>query len=156
MVGLSFHNESNGKDRDFLELCRLAGKRIGTAFYVIDNINQMDGALAVFENYSDVIASFRIKAASNLGRENKATKHIFTSQMVKHILSLGGSIDNRYSNKISYASMVLNGKEIRLISWYDKHNIDLLDIDGPPYYMSKDGGIHNLVTTCILDEPCTQ
>lgn len=150
-IGLSFHKESNGLDLKFLELCRKHKKIIGTAFYVIDDINQIDEALILFDAYKDVVHSLRLKAASNLGVETKAINHIFTSDMVNAILARGGFLDGRYSNKVSYASMVLNGKEVKLISWYNLNNVDLIDINGPPYYASKDGKLHNLVTSCLLD-----
>lgn len=156
MVGLSFHKESNGADLRFLDLCREHKKRIGTSFYVIDDLTQINDALAIYDKYADVICSIRIKSASNLGQETRAKKRIYTSEMVNDILRRGGQIDMRYSNKISYASMLLGNKEIRLICWYDKENIDLLDIDGPPYCLDNNGNIHNLVTSCILDEPCMQ
>jgi len=155
MIGLSLHQESNGADLNFLELCRQRGKKIGTVFYVIDDLKQIDHALALYDEFSDVICSLRIKAASNLGNETRANNHIYTSEMVANILARGGQLDSRYSNKISYASMLLAGKEIRLISWYNINNIDLNDIAGPPYCFAKNGSINNLVTSCILDGKAT-
>lgn len=151
MVGLSFHKESNGADFKFLGLCREYSKKIGTAFFVIDDLSQIDEALAVYAEFEDIICSFRIKAASNLGREHGAYNHIYTSEMVHEIMNRGGSIDRRYSNKISYASMLLNGKEIRLISWYDINNVDLQDIAGPPYTIGRDGIPRNLVINCLME-----
>lgn len=150
-VGLSFHKESNGSDFRFLDLCRAKGRKVATAFYVIDDIYQINDAIKIYDQYADVICSLRIKAASNLGQSQNVKKHIFTSDMVQYVMFLGGEMNFSDCQKISYASMKLNGRDLYLISWYNANNVDLEDIDCPPYYMAKDGKYYNLVTTCIKD-----
>ena len=151
-IGLSFHKESMGMDYLFLQLCRKLGYKVATTFWVIDDLKQIDEALVVLEGYQDVICSMRIKAASNLWHEEKAFNKIFTSDMVRSMKGKGAELDFTYNVKNSYAPMLYKGIRVMLISWYDKYNVDLNDIDCAPWYRAKDGSINNLVTTGILNE----
>ena len=56
------------------------------------------------------------------------------------------------NNKLSYANILFDGMTFILISWYDRFNVDLTDINCAPYYKALDGKIYNLVTACILNE----
>jgi organic radical activating enzyme len=152
-VGLSFHPESDGKDIEFLELCRKRKVIIDTALYVIDSIDHIDIATSLARKYSDVIPNMRIKAASNLGNESGATNKIFVSDMINH-LKRKGNTDLALSqfNKLSFGNVIHEGLFLMLVSWYDINNVDLLDISCPPYYRSKDGGIYNLVTAELINE----
>ena len=40
---------------------------------------------------------------------------------------------------------------VKLISWYDVQNIDLNDIDCPPYYKARDGNLYNFVTAALVN-----
>lgn len=151
--GLSFHKESNGKDLEFIDICRNKGVLIGTAFYVIDSVDQMQEAVKLLEENQDVLREIRIKAASNLWNESKVNNKIFVSDMFKQLVNLGEtSIDTTCNNKLSYANTIHKGLKIKLISWYDKYNIDLDDINCDPWYLAKNGTLNNLVTTGILNE----
>ncbi len=153
-IGLSFHPESDGKDREFLDLCRAKKIRIGTCFYVIDSIDQISAALDVYDKYRDVLCEMRIKAASNLWNTSCAEKHVFVSDMIKYLEKEGTlkiTTDTCY-NKNSYANVQLDNLTLKLISWYDVYNIDLRDISCPPYYRAMDGKLYNLVTACIMNE----
>lgn len=150
LAGLSFHKESKGKDIEVLELCRKKGYQIGTTFFVIDSIDQMQEAIDLAREYQDVIYRFRIKAASNLWNENKASNHIFISDMIAWLNDHGKtSLIECENNKNSYANVMFDGIRLVLVSWYDKGNVDLEDIDCGPWYMANDGTINNLVTTCL-------
>lgn len=149
-IGLSFHKESMGKDLMLLDLLRKKNLKLGTSFYVIDDLKQIDSALSIYRDNQDVMSEIRIKAASNLGSENHAVNKIYTSDMLKYLSSIGKTeIDQRYNNKVSYANVIHAGLNIKLISWYDKDNIDLLDINCPPFYKSSDGKYYNMVTACL-------
>jgi len=154
-VGLSFHPESDGKDKEFLELCRKIGVMLGTSFYVIDSIDQIENAVRLLEDNQDVLCEIRIKAATNIWNESKAKEKIFVSDMINKLISMGETtIDNRSNNKISYGSVIHKGLPIKLISWYDIDNVDLNDIDCGPWYLAKDGTINNFVTTGLINEGC--
>ncbi len=152
-VGLSFHAESKGKDIEFLELCRSKKIIIDTALFVIDDIPQINAGLVLLRKYSDVIPNMRIKAASNLGNETRATNKIFVSDMINY-LKRRGKTDLALSqfNKVSFGNVMHEGLYLMLVSWYDTQNVDLLDIACPPYYRSKDGKIYGLVTAELINE----
>lgn len=149
-IGLSFHPESKGADIQFLELLRAKKLRLGTSFYVIDDLSQIQSALAIYKDYQDVLCDMRIKAASNLWNEQRAVNKIYTSDMLQYLCSLGKTeLDHQANNKVSYACCFHEGMNLKLISWYDKWNVDLMDINCPPYYRAQDGEIYNLVTSCL-------
>lgn len=153
-VGLSYHREAKGRDIDFLILCREKGLKVGSVQYVIDNISQIDEAITLYENYRDVITIMKIKAASNLWQEHDVRNTIFTSDMINY-LRTKGEVDliPGMAQKVSYASVMFKRcLPINLVSWYEVGNVDLYDIDCPPYYRSKDGVIRDFVTACLFND----
>lgn len=151
-ISLSFHKESEGRDLEFLELCKKKGVKIWTCFYVIDDLQQIDEALEIFTAYQDVVNNFRLKVASNLGVENKADNKIFVSDVIKYLFALGETEFQQANQKVSYAQLLHKGLEIKVISWYDVLNIDLWDIDCEPYWKANDGTVNNFVTSAIINE----
>jgi organic radical activating enzyme/GNAT superfamily N-acetyltransferase len=152
-VSLSFHKESEGKDLEFLELCKKKGIKIWTCFYVIDDLKQIDQALELFRVYVGTVDNFRIKIASNLGIENKAENKLFVSDIIRYLMSLEDDTEFQpASQKVSYGQVWHDGIDIKIISWYDVNNIDLWDIDCAPYWKANDGTISNFVTSAIINE----
>lgn len=153
-IALSFHKESAGGDFAFLERCRTRGFTISSSFFVIDNVRQIDEAIAVHREYGDVLQNMRIKAASNLWNEAGAGNKIYVSDMLRYFADKGPTnIITYLNNKVSYANIMHGGLMYMLVSWYDSYNVDLDDINCGPWYKAKDGTINNLVTTCFINEP---
>lgn len=151
-VSLSLHKEANGKDIEFLVLCKKLGLRIETVLVVIDELTQIDFYIELFEQYKSVIGSLRIKAASNIWNTSCVANHLFVSDMLAYLeKSHTVSIDYSENNKVSYASIICDGLPVRLISWYDLSNIDLQDVNCAPYYKAKDGVIRDLVSAFIIN-----
>lgn len=152
-ISLSLHKESNGLDIAFLNFCKNTNHKIWTLIYTMDSLSQMEEALTVFAAYSDVVHNFRIKSVSNVWATYtvKNSNKIFTSDMVKEI-SKYGEIRPARKQKVSVASIGFQGLEIRLVHWYDIMNIDLWDIDCPPYYKARNGKLYNMLTACIINE----
>jgi hypothetical protein len=139
---------------EFLELCRHNQLKAGSVFYVIDSVDQISDAIALFKEYRTSIYSMRIKAASNLWNESGALNKIFVSDMLAYFCSMGPTqIMNGapFFNKVSYANIMHDGLLFHLISWYDATNVDLMDIDCPPYHKGKDGKIRNLAASFIMN-----
>jgi uncharacterized radical SAM superfamily Fe-S cluster-containing enzyme len=152
-IALSFHPESNDKDIAFIKLCKKKKLKLLTVMYVIDNLEQIKDVLKLYESYKDTILNIRIKAATKVGNTKINCKRIFVSDMIKHLESFGKVIINKTkSNKVKFASIYFNGLDISLVSWYDKYNIDLNDINCAPYYKAKNGSINNMLTSFILNE----
>lgn len=154
LIGLSFHPEAKGQDISFLDLCRDMGLVLGTTFFVIDNIFQIETALRIYREYPDVIQEMRIKAASNLWAERKVEEQIFVSDMLNYLAVRGPTTveTENCCNKPSYANVTHDGMNLKLISWYNVRNVDLEDIDCAPWYRARDGQIYNLVTACLVNE----
>lgn len=156
-IGLSFHLESNGRDFDLLDVMRSKGWRLATTLFVVDQMDQIEDAVEVYNEYRDVIASMRIRSACNLWGEDKAKGRIYVSDMIKFLGTMGHvEILEEEGNKVSYAPMKLsyqgNCMDLRLVSWYDVNNVDLWDIDCPPLYRDDKGVLRNFVTAAIRNE----
>jgi len=151
-ISLSFHKESEGKDLEFLELCKKKGVKIWTCFYVIDDLKQIDEAIEIFRAYVGTIDNFRIKVASNLGVEGKADNKLFVSDVIKYLFTLDETEFQPVNQKVSYAQLWHDGLDIKVVSWYDVNNIDLWDIDCAPYWKANDGTVNNFVTSAIINE----
>jgi hypothetical protein len=157
LVGLSFHKESQCKDIEFLELCRSKGLIVGTSFYVIDALDQINDALAIFREYRGVLRNMRIKAASNLWCEQDVTKkdRIYTSDMIGYLNTKGSTEllgSDSINNKLSYANVMHDGMHLILVSWYDVGNVDLDDIECPPFYRAMDGKVYDFVKSSLVNE----
>jgi hypothetical protein len=76
--------------------------------------------------------------------------------MLKYMKKFGATINDKENNKLSYANLIVEDMDIKLVSWYDKSNVDLNDINCPPYYRAKDGTVNNLVTTGLINEGLTR
>jgi hypothetical protein len=154
-IAPSFHNETNNPGIEaFLGTCRREGWRIGTCYWVIDDLAQMDDAVGMMRKYRDVVGSMRIKAASNMWMETKVENKIFVSDMLRH-LSAKGKCRLRTDlpgNRTSLANVEHDGMIFMLVSWYDRFNVDLDDINCGPWYRAKNGEVHNLVTSCLVNE----
>jgi organic radical activating enzyme len=152
-VGLSNHSEANDKVVEFLYLCRDKGIKIGSVQFVIDRLDQIDEILTLYINYRDVIVNVKIKAASNLWKEQSVKNQIFVSDILNYLRSKGRvKLQERVSQKLSYASILFEGLRMNLVSWYEVGNVDLQDINCPPYYKAKDGIIRDFVSSCLINE----
>ena len=151
-IALSFHKESGGKDRQVLELARERGVKIGSSFWVIDDVTQIDEAVETYREFKDVLCSMHIKAASPLWDTKETVEKIFVSDMLKYMKKFDAKLDPKQNNKVSYANVTVEDLDIKLVSWYDKSNVNLDDINCPPYYRANDGTVNNLVTTGLINE----
>ena len=150
------HRESGGKDLEFLELCRDSGFKVASAIFVIDAIEEIDGIVETYRSFRDVLASVRIRSAARIWNEDKPENKIFVSTIINYLAGKGRIeilSDTLHNNKTSYGN-VLFEKELTFYPscWYDRFNIDLNDIDCPPYYKAKDGSVNNIVTSFLINE----
>ena len=151
-IALSFHKEGNGADRRVLEMARERGMKIGSSFWVIDDVAQIDEAVNTYREFKDVLCSMRIKAASSLWNTKETAAKIFVSDMLKYMKKMNVMLNAKGNNKLNYANVTVEEMDIKLVSWYDRSNVDLNDINCPPYYRALDGTVNNLVTTGLINE----
>jgi len=150
-VALSLHPESNGKDTEFLELCRRRGYKVASGLYVVDTTDKIDKAVELYKEYDDVLCSFRIKGATQIWDSKKPKHTMFVSDIISH-LEKTGEVDVQAGSKVSFGIIHYNKMELKLVSWYNVCNIDLNDINCPPYYRAKDGNVYHMLTSFILNE----
>ena len=153
-ISLSMHKESEGADVRFLELCQKLGIKIWTCLFVIDSLEQINEAFDLMTPFLSTVCSIRIKAASNLWGETDAKEKIFVSDMLTYLTMLGEVelVNDGVYNKVSYANVLFEGMKVELVSWYDVTNVDLYDIDCPPYFKAFNGSVNNFVTTGLINE----
>jgi hypothetical protein len=151
----SFHESANNTCIEaFLTRCRREGWKINNAYWVIDNVGQIESPMAMMKKWCDVIKCMRIKAASNLWAEQRAGNRVFTSDMLKYLLAkpdfhLRSDLSG---NRTSEAYVECHGMLFALVSWYDRFNVDLDDINCGPWYRAKNGEVHDLVYSCLINE----
>jgi len=153
-IGLSLHKESNGKDIQFLKLCKRRGFKIASTLFVIDNVSQISEALEIYKEFKDVILCMRIKVATCVWVEDKPKRIIYVSEMLKYLESLGKVkiLTKEYNNKVSFSHVEFDGLHLILGSWYDVSNIDLEDNEHPPWYKANDGNVYSLTTAFMVNK----
>lgn len=163
MIGLSFHEESQGADIALLELCRKRKWKVRHALCVVDSVdqsheNQIDKYLAIFRKYRDTIIDLRIKAAGNLGNTDCVMDPMFTSDIYNYLCSKGKTMvvarlhkEQQYI-KNSFVTVMHKGLLCHLVAWYNIDNVDLQDIDCPPYYRANDGNLYNFATALMINQ----
>lgn len=149
-INLSMHPESNGKDLEIIEQAEKMGCKLESVLFVIDKVEQIDGILSFCKGRG--IEAVRIKAATKLWAENKPENKIFVSDMMKYMQKYNPESIWWRNNKTSFFNTRIDGIFYMLVSWYDAYNVDLLDINCPPFYTAKTGQIENIVTAALINE----
>ena len=150
-LALSIHSEAMGKDIEFLNLCQRKGYRVFTVLCIVDDIRQIDDAIALYQRFRNTIVGMRLRAAAPVWNERKQMNKIFVSDMLRYLQDKGNTTALRYS-KTPFGEVYHDGYPLKLVSWYDVNNIDLNDINGPPYFRANDGNVYQMLTAYILNE----
>jgi organic radical activating enzyme len=163
-LNLSIHGKETEKWRDVVSSCRRDKIKIESALIVIDSEASFTAAIALAKELSDVVMTFRIKAATKLWNEKKPKEKIFVSDMwhwlektgkdarlVTETMNDNGVVEPRH-NKSVFANVEFDGMFLMLVSWHDVTNVDLVEIRCAPYYRARNGEVCNLVTTNIINE----
>jgi hypothetical protein len=121
---------------------------------VIDSKESFYQALRICVEFNDVVHGWRIKAATNIWNETRASEKIFVSDMLAWLNEVGkpALIEEGRNNKVSFINVALNSMFLMLVSWYDAGNVDLLDIDCAPYHVARNGEHGNFVTSLLINE----
>ena len=153
-LNLSIHHTETDEWKVFIEKCRVCKIKLESALIVIDSEKDFINAINICKSLTDVVDVFRIKAATKLWDEQKPKDKIFCSDMFAWLNTHFGKtfINNTLFNKSVFVNVVCEGLKLMLVSWNDIHNVDLLEIDCPPFYRAKNGGIYNFVTSCLINE----
>jgi hypothetical protein len=156
-VNLSLHPESDAWN-NVVSMARADNVVLESALIVVDSKEGFFDALKQAQGLADVVASFRIKAASRIWAEQKPGK-IFVSDMLGWLDEAGGtySIVTQRHNKSVIVNVIWTGPDgppvfLMLVSWHDVENVDLLDIDCAPWYRARNGEVANLVTAGLINE----
>jgi organic radical activating enzyme len=153
-LNLSIHDDQTDAWKTLLQQCREEYRKVESALIVVDSAASFLRAIDFGFEYSDVVQSFRIKAASKLWNEQKPDKKIFVSDMLAWLEGSGRQyqIIMPGHNKPSFVNVLVNGLWFMLVSWYDVSNVDIKDINCAPYYRARNGEVVNLVTYALINE----
>lgn len=151
-INLSVHKEA-GK-LEVLDHLRARGLKLESILVVVDELGQIDGIVSLMDEYRDVIASARVKAATRIWSEQKPEETVFVSDMLNYLMDKGVTrvVANGRNNKTNFCNVVHNGLFLMLVAWYGVHNVDLIDIDCAPWYRARNGQVCNMVTAGLINE----
>lgn len=153
-INLSIHIKETDKWMQVVEHCKKSGLKMESALIVVSSRDEFYRALAIAKTMEGVCRSFRIKAASKIWNEQKPGEKIFVSDMWQWLEDTGLEVKlvTQKFNKVSFVNVWYNGLFLMLVSWYDRTNIDLLDVDCSPSYRARNGEIANMVTAMLINE----
>ena len=161
-LNLSLHLKETDTWRIIMEMLRADKIRIESALVVINSKESFLNAVALAHEYSDVIAAMRIHVGTALYADQKpatGADKIFVSDMLNWLEEAGENPKPFMPdhNKPTFFNVKAGGAGVRpmwlmLVSWYDKTNIDVIDIAVPPLYRAKTGQALNLVHWGIVNE----
>ena len=151
-VAFSIHPEAEIKEV-VISNFRQLGKKLSAVFWVITSLEEIAEVMEFYRANSDVICQVRIKAATNVWGTQHVDNKIFVSDILTELRRLGTvKIDTEKGNKSTAVNCTVDGLPIMAVSWYDKYNIDLEDINCAPYYRGKDGVVRDFLSASILNE----
>jgi organic radical activating enzyme len=153
-LNLSLHLKETDKWMEVIARCQTLGIKIESALIVVENKDEFWKAVELAKMFKDTVLSFRIKAASLLWNEQRPSNKIFVSDMWNWLEESGKPvrmIPQRH-NKVSIVNVLYEGCWLMLVSWYDRTNIDLVDVDCAPWYRARNGQVENFVTACLINE----
>jgi hypothetical protein len=148
-IGLSYHPEMEAFD-EVVENIKSAGVTIDSVFFVIDEIGQIDRAIAFARQNRGFAKTIRIKAASNIWDEQNAGR-IYNSQVLKAFGKRGPFILSSDFKPV-YVPFLFDGMNFAAISWHSIDNVDLAEIDCPPTYRAKSGEVCDFVKAMLINE----
>ena len=153
-LNLSLHLKETDKWMEVVARCRSLGVKIESALIVINSRDEFLMAVELAKTLKDVVISFRIKAASLLWNEQKPQEKIFVSDMWSWLDRTGKPVQliPQRHNKVSIVNVAYDGMWIMIVSWYDRTNIDLIDVDCAPWYRARNGEVKNFVVSCLINE----
>lgn len=147
---LSHHPETERLFEDAVADARNTGKKFGTIIFTIDNETDLFAAVERGLNLQDVSGSFRIHVAAPVGADSEKPRNaMFVSDMLNALLTKWNVLVGK--GKLTYLPVLIDDVDFRLISWANKHTIDLLDLSCPPYYIVN-GRMEHLVTALVRQE----
>jgi uncharacterized radical SAM superfamily Fe-S cluster-containing enzyme len=151
-IAFSVHPEADVKQQ-VIDNFRAIGKKLSSLFWVVTSLDEIPDVMKFYRENSDVICQVRIKAATNVWKTQTVNNKLFVSDILAMLSRMGNVvIDTQQGNKSTAINCIIDELPLMLVSWYDKFNIDLQDIDCPPYYLSKDGIIRDFLSASILNE----
>jgi len=153
-LNLSIHHKETDSWKQVIELCRATKTLINSALLVINDHDSFVSAIEWCKAHRDVVASFRIKAATNIWNEGDARNRVFISDMLAWLeeMDVVIPITKNHFNKSVYTGVAFYGMLLNLVSWHDVTNVDLLDINCAPWYRARNGEILNFVTASLVNE----
>jgi organic radical activating enzyme len=153
-LNLSIHNETN-KWGGVIEHCRADKIRIESCLIVVKDKESFISAIALAKELSDTVISFRIKAETAIWNQKEiGGEKVFVSDMLNWLEEIGHVrlvVEGRQTKPV-YLNVIFNGMHLMLLSWHDVGNVDLREIQCPPYYRARNGEVCNFVTTGLINE----
>ena len=122
--------------------------------FVIDALDQLDEVIEVCQSCKGRVMDTRIKVSTDF--RGDGTADIFNSDIFRYLCGKAAregvtfGLNRNLNNKHIYTNMIYDGINLAAVKWYTKHNVDLNDINCPPWSLQSDGKILDFGYSLIL------
>jgi len=137
-----------------IENFKRMGLKLAMVSSTITDLDEIPGVLSEFRKIKDVVSTFKIRSAFNIG-ESQGFKHIYISELIKKVKENCGIL--RFVQGMHTNTYLVNMRcddiHLMLVKCPDKTIIDLCDI-GPtgPYQLTHLNTFEDVVVALIVNE----
>lgn len=130
--------------------------------FTIADLTELPEALDFIESYKGIVLDFRIRTAGTGWNSPEITTSIFLSDLFKEVQRIAKergikfeTVEDTHRNTKHLVCVNYNDSMLRLLSYPDKYNIDLIMPEGGQYIETLDGELENIVNGIILNRKHT-
>jgi len=165
-ISISLHPKAHQTEAEYLEKIYAIdnivdrGLMVESVIFVIDEIAEIDEALAFANEYRGKFGAIRIKLASRIDHTNGVTHALFASDVIGYLQDKGNkegkpfAINPDTQNIYSYCNTKYDGHNIIVLNMPDARTIDLQEVACPPWTQLPDGRLVNIAYALIRGDRC--
>jgi hypothetical protein len=160
-ASISLHPESSNSPEDYekkiiaIDNVASTDMMLYGLIFVIDSLAQIDEAILINQMFRGKVCETRLKIASNVS-ETSDGSGLFPSDVYNYLYAkaktegVNFEINHEANNKVVYFNMIYDGIKMTVVKWFDRTNVDLVEIDCGPWHRNKNGRFLNMGHSLIL------
>lgn len=162
-IALSLHPKNHSEPKIYekkmvaIENLKKIDKKLDHVSFVISDLNELGEVLNKIKSLKNIIhpltGHFRIKTIGQVGKACNSHKEIFLSDLCKETFKHGNAIvSDDADNNLYHININFEGINVRLIHWQGVSNIDLNELNAPPYANFVGSFISNFLHQIVIQE----